>query len=137
MIPQDIREPGAEAVVAASPETPLRRPALVARLMGLEDLPDITVSVTPEAAADQRRELQRALEKCDEDLRALRRIIEAVRLGEIHAKAVSSSVGSGRPIKSDGMDAWKECDGEQPSPPRLGPRRDIVASVSVKKMPYW
>ncbi|XP_064941349.1 uncharacterized protein LOC135625715 [Musa acuminata AAA Group] len=116
MIPQDIREPGAEAVVAASPETPRRRPALVARLMGLEDLPDITVSVTPEAAADQRRELQRALEKCDEDLRALRRIIEAVRLAEIQAKAVSSSVRSAGPIKSDGLDARKECEGEQPSP---------------------
>nr|XP_018674700.1 PREDICTED: uncharacterized protein LOC108951450 [Musa acuminata subsp. malaccensis] len=116
MIPQDIREPGAEAVVAASPETPRRRPALVARLMGLEDLPDITVSVTPEAAADQRRELQRALEKCDEDLRALRRIIEAVRLAEIQAKAVSSSVRSAGLIKSDGLDARKECEGEQPSP---------------------
>ncbi|CAL9099309.1 unnamed protein product, partial [Musa textilis] len=116
MIPQEIREPGAEAVVAASPETPRRRPALVARLMGLEDLPDVTLAVTPEAAADRRRELQRALEKCDEDLRALRRIIEAVRLAEIQAKAVSSSVRSAGLIKSDGLDARKECDGEQPSP---------------------
>ncbi|THU53687.1 hypothetical protein C4D60_Mb10t17090 [Musa balbisiana] len=116
MIPQEIREPGAEAVVAASPETPRRRPALVARLMGLEDLPDITVAVTPEAAADQRRELQRALEKCDEDLRALRRIIEAVRLAEIQAKTVSSSVRSAALIKSDGLNARKECEGEQPSP---------------------
>lgn len=116
MIPQEIREPGAEAVVAASPETPRRRPALVARLMGLEDLPDITVAVTPEAAADQRRELQRALDKCDEDLRALRRIIEAVRLAEIQAKTVSSSVRSAGLIKSDGLNARKECEGEQPSP---------------------
>ncbi|CAL9120593.1 unnamed protein product, partial [Musa acuminata var. zebrina] len=140
MIPQDIREPGAEAVVAASPETPRRRPALVARLMGLEDLPDITVSVTPEAAADQRRELQRALEKCDEDLRALRRIIEAVRLAEIQAKAVSSSVRSAGLIKSDGLDARKECEGEQPSPvsvldaissPRYRSKRSPNACVSL------
>ncbi|RZR76783.1 hypothetical protein BHM03_00001664 [Ensete ventricosum] len=116
-IPQEIREPRAEAVVAASPETPRPRPALVARLMGLDDLPDLTVAVTPEAAAAyQRRELQRALEKCDEDLRVLRRIIEAVRLTEIQAKAVSSSVRSAGLIKSDGLDGMKECDGEQPSP---------------------
>ncbi|URE49064.1 hypothetical protein MUK42_14961 [Musa troglodytarum] len=154
MIPQEIREPGAEAVVAASPETPRRRPALVARLMGLEDLPDVTLAVTPEAAADRRRELQRALEKCDEDLRALRRIIEAVRLAEIQAKAVSSSVRSAGLIKSDGLDARKECDGEQPSPvsvldaissPRYrskrspngeGYRQALDAAKSIEAMPW-
>ncbi|URE47704.1 Charged multivesicular body protein [Musa troglodytarum] len=49
MIPLEIRQPGAEAVVAASPEIPCGRPALVPRLMGLEDLPALTVAVTPEA----------------------------------------------------------------------------------------
>ncbi|URE47699.1 Charged multivesicular body protein [Musa troglodytarum] len=114
MIPLEIRQPGAEAVVAASPEIPCGRPALVPRLMGLEDLPALT-----------RRELQRALEKCGEDLRTLRRIIEAIRLGEIHAKAVSSSVARADQI---GRPGCKERVRRRAAESRLSPRRDIVGS---------
>ncbi|KAL8162940.1 hypothetical protein V2J09_014429 [Rumex salicifolius] len=58
-------------------------PSVVARLMGLEDtpLPPVTVmpSPSPESAVEKRRKLLGALEKCDEDLQELKRIIESVR----------------------------------------------------------
>ncbi|KAF5475656.1 hypothetical protein F2P56_007436 [Juglans regia] len=49
-------------------------PALMARLMGLEGM--------PESAAEKRRKLLGALEKCNEDLNALRKIIESVQFSE-------------------------------------------------------
>ncbi|KAL6988583.1 hypothetical protein U1Q18_014335 [Sarracenia purpurea var. burkii] len=48
-------------------------PALVARLMGLEEIP------SPESAAEKRRNLLGALEKCDEDLKTIKKIIESLR----------------------------------------------------------
>ncbi|KAJ8476018.1 hypothetical protein OPV22_019745 [Ensete ventricosum] len=107
-IPQEIRRPRP----AASPESPRRPSALVARLMGLEDSPAPPVA----AAADKRRELLRALEKCDEDLQALRRIIEAVRSAEIKAKVVPSADGPAGRLEWDGGDPKNQCNGEQPSP---------------------
>ncbi|XP_038977452.1 uncharacterized protein LOC120107997 [Phoenix dactylifera] len=84
-LPPEIRR----SISTASPDSPRRPPALVARLMGLEDVP---VS-SPESAAEKRRKLLGALEKCDEDLKALKRIIEAVRFAEVRVKAVAA-VGS-------------------------------------------
>ncbi|XP_065041636.1 uncharacterized protein LOC135675411 [Musa acuminata AAA Group] len=111
-IPQEIRRRPAAAVAAASPDSPRRPSALVARLMGLEDSPAPPVA----AAADKRRELLRALEKCDEDLQALRRIIEAVRSAEIKAKVVPSAGGPAGRLEWDGGDPKNQCNGEQPSP---------------------
>ncbi|CAL9183527.1 unnamed protein product [Musa hybrid cultivar] len=111
-IPQEIRRRPAAAVAAASPDSPRRSSALVARLMGLEDSPAPPVA----AAADKRRELLRALEKCDEDLQALRRIIEAVRSAEIKAKVVPSAGGPAGRLEWDGGDPKNQCNGEQPSP---------------------
>ncbi|XP_007028384.2 PREDICTED: uncharacterized protein LOC18598693 [Theobroma cacao] len=54
-----------------SVETPPN--TLVARLMGVDKFPR-----TPESTANKRRKLLCALEKCDEDLKALQRIIELV-----------------------------------------------------------
>ncbi|KAG8649089.1 uncharacterized protein LOC110621374 isoform X3 [Manihot esculenta] len=48
-------------------------PALVARLMGLNDIPAATI------AAEKRRRLIGALEKCDEDLQTLKKLIEVVK----------------------------------------------------------
>ncbi|XWS58866.1 hypothetical protein CRYUN_Cryun08bG0071800 [Craigia yunnanensis] len=64
----------AEMRRSKSVETPPH--ALVARLMGLEldEFP-----LTPESTADKRMKLLGALEKCDEDLKALQRIIEVVK----------------------------------------------------------
>ncbi|EHA8586716.1 hypothetical protein COCNU_scaffold000789G000010 [Cocos nucifera] len=73
-LPPEIRR----SISAASPDSPRRSPALVARLMGLEDAPVSSL----ESAAEKRRKLLGALEKCDEDLNALKRIIEAVRFAE-------------------------------------------------------
>ncbi|XP_068663646.1 uncharacterized protein [Aristolochia californica] len=59
-----------------SPETLRRPPALVARLMGLDDFP------AEESPAEKRRKLITALQKCDADLKALKRIVEAARQTE-------------------------------------------------------
>ncbi|XP_077247651.1 uncharacterized protein LOC143887467 [Tasmannia lanceolata] len=58
-----------------SPENFSRTPALVARLMGLEE-----IRLAPESANEKRRKLLGALEKCDEDLKALKKFIEGVRM---------------------------------------------------------
>eukprot|EP00257_Ricinus_communis_P026525 XP_025013939.1 uncharacterized protein LOC8275203 isoform X2 [Ricinus communis] len=50
-------------------------PALVARLMGLSEIPIAAES----AVAEKRRRLLGALEKCDEDLKALKKMIEVVK----------------------------------------------------------
>ncbi|CAN6306827.1 unnamed protein product [Urochloa humidicola] len=89
-------------------------PAIVARLMGLEEsappspaassaAPPRQAAATvvptrpppaaaaPETAAEKRRKLLGALEKCDEDLKTLRRIIAAVRAAEMRAAAASDA----------------------------------------------
>ncbi|KAJ7976501.1 Zinc finger homeobox protein like [Quillaja saponaria] len=58
-------------------------PALVARLMGLEQIPWITtLPKKPESTAEKRQKLLGALQKCDEDLKALKKIIESVQSTE-------------------------------------------------------
>ncbi|XP_072996878.1 uncharacterized protein [Typha latifolia] len=113
-IPQEIRR----STAGISPDSPRPAPAIVARLMGLEEAappPDPL-----ESAAEKRRKLLGALEKCDEDLKTLRRIIEAVRLAEIRVKASdalrSDEASKGR-FESDGPDLKSEVNNaEQPSP---------------------
>uniref|UniRef100_A0A2N9F853 DUF3741 domain-containing protein n=1 Tax=Fagus sylvatica TaxID=28930 RepID=A0A2N9F853_FAGSY len=56
-------------------------PALVARLMGLEAMPPPTNMIV-ETAAEKRRKLLMALEKCNEDLNSLKKIIETVQFSE-------------------------------------------------------
>ncbi|XP_042443089.1 RUN and SH3 domain-containing protein 1-like isoform X1 [Zingiber officinale] len=112
-IPQEIRR---RKPAPASPDSPRTPPALVARLMGLNEPPP----PPPAVAADKRRELLRALEKCDEDLQALTRIIEAIRSAETQADAVVSTPGKTAErlleIETSAGDAKSECNGEQPSP---------------------
>lgn len=64
-------------------------PALVARLMGLEEATSTMSTMTKamqlpdySSAAEKRRQLLGALEKCDQDLKALKKIIDAVRSAE-------------------------------------------------------
>ncbi|KAG2541208.1 serine/arginine repetitive matrix protein 1-like [Panicum virgatum] len=83
-------------------------PAIVARLMGLEESAPPSPAAAaaprpvvparpppppppPETAAEKRRKLLGALEKCDEDLKTLRRIIAAVRAAEMRAAAGSDA----------------------------------------------
>ncbi|KAG9454931.1 hypothetical protein H6P81_007835 [Aristolochia fimbriata] len=68
-----------------SPETLRRPPALVARLMGLDDFP------AEESPAEKRRKLITALQKCDEDLKALKRIIEAARESDDQRRRLTAS----------------------------------------------
>uniref|UniRef100_A0A804LJB6 DUF3741 domain-containing protein n=1 Tax=Zea mays TaxID=4577 RepID=A0A804LJB6_MAIZE len=88
-----------------SPRAP--PPAIIARLMGLEESAPSSPAATllrpvvpsrppppppaaaPETAAEKRRKLLGALEKCDEDLKTLRRIIAAVRAAEMRAASAS------------------------------------------------
>lgn len=61
-----------------SPTKNGKSPALVARLMGLEAVP-----AAEETSSEKRRKLLGALEKCDNDLKALKKIIMALRSPEI------------------------------------------------------
>lgn len=96
----------------------------MARLMGLDDIPAVPAPETV-TAAEKRRKLLGALEKCDEDLKALRRIIEAVREGDRRmspprsppsaVRGGQSAAGSGE-RRRKGREVKEESGGEQPSP---------------------
>lgn len=75
-------------------DSPRKSSTLVARLMGLDDIPVIS----PASAAEKRRKLLGALEKCDEDLKTLKQIIDAVRLAETGKFLVQAS-GPSDPVK--------------------------------------
>ncbi|KAF8007124.1 hypothetical protein BT93_K1199 [Corymbia citriodora subsp. variegata] len=81
-----------ESRVAPPPPRPpqQQQPTVVARLMGL------TASEAPESAAEKRRELLGALDKCDRDLKALKKIIDVVR----SAEQLRSERGDGKPHAS-------------------------------------
>lgn len=83
-----VRNPKSSCEVPRSPTLPaeIRRksieniresPALVARLMGLEALP-----ASPESLVEKRQKLLGALQRCDDDLKALKKIIDAVQTPE-------------------------------------------------------
>jgi len=64
-------------------------PALVARLMGLEAAP-----APQDSVAQKRQKLLGALQRCDEDLKALKKIIEAVRSTDPPPRSPSPAVAS-------------------------------------------
>ncbi|KAJ6921513.1 hypothetical protein NC652_015433 [Populus alba x Populus x berolinensis] len=64
-----------------SPESFRAQPSPVARLMGLSDIPPLTAAEL--ALAEKRRRLLGALEKCDKDLKALKKIIDAVKSSSV------------------------------------------------------
>lgn len=59
-----------------NPSTPSPPHSVVARLMGLTSAP-------PESTSEKRRKLMGALEKCDQDLKALKKIIDSVRSSDL------------------------------------------------------
>ncbi|MED6196316.1 hypothetical protein PIB30_046352 [Stylosanthes scabra] len=73
-----------------SPTAESRSPALVARLMGLEAAP---AASPEESVAEKRRKLLGALQRCDEDLKALKMIIEAVQLTDPLPSEESKTAG--------------------------------------------
>ncbi|KAJ0979005.1 hypothetical protein J5N97_014479 [Dioscorea zingiberensis] len=129
-IPQEIRR--------SSADSPRRSSALVARLMGLDDAP----TSSPEPASEKRRKLLGALERCDEDLKTLKRIIEAVQLAEVRRKeidAVGPAEESGR-VKDrchlDGGDLRVEAGtigSRTPEPSPLGVSSQSGDCDSIKK----
>lgn len=107
--------------VDLSLDSPRRPSPLVVRLMGLDEIP---VS-SPDSAAEKRRKLLGALEKCNEDLKSLKRIIDAVqvadkrrRLAEKKEVVENGKVGDVEDGDSS-IETVKSVDspnGEQPSP---------------------
>ncbi|CAL4922382.1 unnamed protein product [Urochloa decumbens] len=110
-------------------------PAIVARLMGLEEsappspaaaaaprpaavvVPARPPPAAPETAAEKRRKLLGALEKCDEDLKTLRRIIAAVRAAEMRAAAASDAAAAAPAAAAKGVAKWMVSrDEKSPSP---------------------
>lgn len=73
-------------------DSPRKSSTLMARLMGLDDIPVIS----PASAAEKRRKLLGALDKCDQDLNTLKQIIDAVRLVET-GKVLLYEAGSSTP----------------------------------------
>ncbi|XP_073034978.1 uncharacterized protein [Primulina eburnea] len=81
-IPPEIRLSNA----VKSPENPRTPSSLVARLMGLEDMNTSVKRPALEETgtiSEKRHQLIRALEKCNNDLEGLRRIIQAVQTNDV------------------------------------------------------
>ncbi|CAJ1917964.1 unnamed protein product [Sphenostylis stenocarpa] len=83
------------------PPTESRReaPALVVRLMGLEAAP-----APPDSVAEKRQKLLGALQRCDEDLKALKKIIEAVRLADPPPQSPAPSPSPSPVVASIGLE---------------------------------
>ncbi|KAI3444243.1 hypothetical protein Pfo_000908 [Paulownia fortunei] len=80
-LPPEIRRSNA----ASSPENSRAPSSLVARLMGLEDLGAAAKrpAFEEDPITEKRQRLLQALEKCNEDLEALKRIIKAVQTSDV------------------------------------------------------
>ncbi|KAL3819640.1 hypothetical protein ACJIZ3_005545 [Penstemon smallii] len=84
-LPPEIRRSNAAVPSSQSPRTPS---SLVAKLMGLEDI--IEEKKTEEPIAEKRRQLLQALEKCNEDLESLKRIILSVQSVDVQTPRVAA-----------------------------------------------
>ncbi|KAI3926885.1 hypothetical protein MKX01_032800 [Papaver californicum] len=82
-IPSEIRlsvNVNSKSNVDSDHQNQQRSPALVARLMGLDDFPPTpSSSSSSPSPSEKRRKLMVALEKCDEDLKTLKNIIDTIR----------------------------------------------------------
>ncbi|CAO2831518.1 unnamed protein product [Amaranthus hypochondriacus] len=83
-IPPEIRRSSTDTVASS--------PRVVERLMGPDDFPARSSATNParvaSPAAEKRRKLLGALKKCDEDLKTLKKIIEAVRKTQTPSQVV-------------------------------------------------
>ncbi|XP_073047255.1 uncharacterized protein [Primulina eburnea] len=91
-IPPEIRLPN---VAVKSPENPRTPSSVVERLMGLGDIVKRPALEETDTISEKRRQLIRALEKCNEDLDGLRRIIRAVQANHVPVAAKRDLPGSG------------------------------------------
>lgn len=76
----DIDQMIVDSESSSSSTTPRKAPALMARLMGLDDIPVCSPTLS---TAEKRRKLLGALERCDEDVKVLKQIIDAVRTSQV------------------------------------------------------
>ncbi|KAJ4970737.1 hypothetical protein NE237_003836 [Protea cynaroides] len=84
-LPADIRRSNSINLPEKSP----RPHSVVARLMGFDENP----VASPESATDKRQKLLGALDKCDEDLKSLKKTIESIRFSEQFQSPPSAVVG--------------------------------------------
>ncbi|KAI4348540.1 hypothetical protein L6164_009252 [Bauhinia variegata] len=102
------------------PENFRTPPSLVVRLMGIDDGP--ALAEEPESVAAKRQKLLGALQKCDEDLKALKKIIDSVRSAEPEANrlrtpsAISRSLGDKIRTALDMTCSEFKGEQQQPSP---------------------
>lgn len=114
---------GLEESAPPSPAASTPRPAAAA-VVPTRPPPPPPPPPHQESAAEKRRKLLGALEKCDEDLKTLRRIIAAVRAAELRAAAASDAApvlaGTTPPGAGKGGAKWMSggLDELSPSPPR-------------------
>ncbi|CAL0322871.1 unnamed protein product [Lupinus luteus] len=109
-LPAQIRRLSSSTPVMAA-EKRTNSPALVARLMGLEKVP-----ATPsESVEGKRLRLMGALQRCDEDLKALKKIIESMR-SEDYAPAPEAVVKRSAVVDKVRMVPVLNEEKQQPSP---------------------
>ncbi|KAJ8449724.1 hypothetical protein Cgig2_001380 [Carnegiea gigantea] len=115
LIPAEIRSSGSA-----------NSPKVVARLMGIEDIPASppAAGVVAESATEKRRRLLGALEKCDEDLKALKKIIDAVRASHTPPRAAEKVAGGGGGMREKGVEEEEDREEEEE-------REDEPSPVSV------
>ncbi|KAE9599705.1 hypothetical protein Lal_00045889 [Lupinus albus] len=109
-LPAEIRRLSSTAPVMAD-EKRTSSPALVARLMGLEKIP----ATAPESVEGKRLRLLGALQRCDEDLKALKKIIESMR-SEEYAPAPEAVVKLSAVVDKGRMVPVFNGEKQQPSP---------------------
>ncbi|PIN20904.1 hypothetical protein CDL12_06388 [Handroanthus impetiginosus] len=95
-LPPEIRQSNA----ASSPENQRTPSSLVARLMGLEDIDAAArrQAFVEYSITEKRRRLLQALEKCNEDLEALKKIIKAVQTADMRLQPPRSGSGNAGPL---------------------------------------
>ncbi|KAK4776471.1 hypothetical protein SAY86_005159 [Trapa natans] len=101
-------------------------PSLVARLMGLSDEP---LAIPSDSAAEKRQKLVVALERCDQDLKALKKIIDTIRCS--NGKANDGTADQGQPSPVSVLDGLAR----SPSLPR-SMNRQPKAADGAERLQY-
>ncbi|KAH6832497.1 hypothetical protein C2S53_008169 [Perilla frutescens var. hirtella] len=133
-LPPEIRRSNAET----SPENSRTPSSLVARLMGLEDLGSAMKRpglIAENTITEKRQRLLQALEKCNDDLEALKKIIKAVQTADVRVQPPLSPPAAKGGHTGNGNGAvqpcMKMCTEEKPNIPVDELTRSPVSSYCV------